>query len=273
MLAWPIGILPRIRLAGLYRLSDRQFPILYRHRDTVAIHLHGYHARLRCVDGELTLAPGDVTVSIPDAETSYDIPVSGPCWCMHVESPRAAGDGALALPTRIRPRTGERFFADRFARLVGWWSAGAATSAAAEAARAAAYEIIAAIAAHRRDGDSTAAAEGAVERATAWLTAHYRDEVSIAQLCRRLHARQDRLSAAFKRRHGCSMLEFIARKRIEHAQLLVETTELPMAAIAGMAGFADRRYFTRLFHRVTGVQPSSLRRSRLGTRTERRPQG
>jgi AraC-like DNA-binding protein len=257
MANWPIGTLPRLTIAGRFRLADRGFPHGYRHA-TLAVHLHGYRARWRCAEGEFQLQPGDLTVSPPGPETRYDIPTAGPCWCFHVEAP-TTGVRSLPLPTLHRPRPGDRFFADRFARLVGWWTAGPKDPAAAEAARAAAYEILAALAVGAGEG---ADEPTSVDRVTAWLDAHYRDEISVARLSRELRLRQDRLSAEFRRRHGCAILDYVARKRVEHAHLLVATTDLPIATVAKLVGIADRRYFTRVFRRVTGVGPRSVRSAR-----------
>jgi AraC-like DNA-binding protein len=256
---WPIGVLPRIRMAGRYRLADHDFPIGYLH-DTIAIHLHEYRARWRIGARELRVLPGDVTVSPPRTETRYDIETPGECWCVHFDDAPASSP-VLRLPVLRRPSPSERSaFSSRFARLVGW-SAGAGI-AAAEGARAALYEIIAALAA--RDGSTSGDddAPRSVERATAWLDRHYRRDIGIAALCDELGIGQDRLASAFRRHHGCTMLAYLARRRVEHAHLLLSTTAMPIATVAALVGIPDRRYFTRVFRRITGRGPAAVRRRR-----------
>lgn len=70
-------------------------------------------------------------------------------------------------------------------------------------------------------------------------------------------------SRAFRDSFGCSPLEHVIRRRIEYAQGLMLSAEVPLSQIALDCGFADQAHFCRLFRRVVGETPGSWRRARL----------
>lgn len=81
-----------------------------------------------------------------------------------------------------------------------------------------------------------------------------------------------RLSAAhfsrtFRNSFGCSPLEFVTRRRMERAQGLMLSTDLPLSRIAIDCGFADQAHFSRLFRRTVGESPRVWRRARASKAT------
>jgi transcriptional regulator GlxA family with amidase domain len=69
---------------------------------------------------------------------------------------------------------------------------------------------------------------------------------------------------SFKRRFahatGMSPLEYVHTLRLEDAKLTLETSELPIEAIANEAGYEDSSFFSRLFRRKVGLTPAQYRR-------------
>jgi YesN/AraC family two-component response regulator len=47
---------------------------------------------------------------------------------------------------------------------------------------------------------------------------------------------------------------------LQSKSLLLNTTK-PIGAIAGQVGFKDQAYFSRVFHKVTGMSPQAFRES------------
>lgn len=64
----------------------------------------------------------------------------------------------------------------------------------------------------------------------------------------------------FKHDFGTSPLQYINRKKVERAQLLLYTTAMPVKEIAYTLGFSDQSYFIRMFRKLTGVTPQNYRR-------------
>ena len=67
---------------------------------------------------------------------------------------------------------------------------------------------------------------------------------------------------------GCGLAEYIRRRRIHHAQRMLEETSLSIAEIAYAAGFSDYIHFSRVFRLVTGM---SARDYRKADRQTKRP--
>lgn len=63
---------------------------------------------------------------------------------------------------------------------------------------------------------------------------------------------------------GVRPVEFINRRRIERAQLMLASSDRNIQEIADAVGINSATYFSRLFHRVTGMSPSRYRRLLLG---------
>jgi AraC-like DNA-binding protein len=75
-------------------------------------------------------------------------------------------------------------------------------------------------------------------------------------------------SRTFRNSFGCSPLEFVTRRRMERAQGLMLSTDIPLAQIALECGLADQAHFSRLFRRVVGECPRAWRRARVSAGDE-----
>jgi transcriptional regulator GlxA family with amidase domain len=58
---------------------------------------------------------------------------------------------------------------------------------------------------------------------------------------------------------GMSPLDYVHALRLEEAKLLLETTDLPVEAIANEVGYEDTSFFGRLFRRKAGITPLQYR--------------
>lgn len=68
------------------------------------------------------------------------------------------------------------------------------------------------------------------------------------------------LARAFRRHEGTSIGERLRALRVEEAARLLVSTRLSLADIALRVGFSDQSHMSRVFRRVTGRTPGSLRR-------------
>jgi two-component system response regulator YesN len=67
------------------------------------------------------------------------------------------------------------------------------------------------------------------------------------------------LSRLFKKATGEGFNEYIVRKRIEKAKLLLETTNLKTNQIAILVGYRDTNYFSLAIKKSTGMCPKNFR--------------
>jgi len=69
----------------------------------------------------------------------------------------------------------------------------------------------------------------------------------------------DYLSRVFNRELNISPWDYLNRYRVlQSKQLLLNTAE-SVGAIARQVGFKDQAYFSRVFHKVTGMSPQGFR--------------
>ena len=59
---------------------------------------------------------------------------------------------------------------------------------------------------------------------------------------------------------GVPPMQFVRRCRTDAARMLLQTTPLPLKAIASQVGFANEYHLCRVFRQVTGVSPGSFRK-------------
>jgi AraC family transcriptional regulator len=69
------------------------------------------------------------------------------------------------------------------------------------------------------------------------------------------------LARTFRRHFGVSVGEYVRRLRVEHAKVLLGSTNHKLSVIAQAAGFADEPHFSRVFRRITGMTPGYFRTS------------
>lgn len=105
--------------------------------------------------------------------------------------------------------------------------------------------------------------------APAWLRAvrdrlaeEWRSPPSAQALAEAAGVHRVHLVRAFHDHFGCAPGEFVRRRRVALASDLLRSSELPLAHVAAMAGFADQAHMTRVFRKRGGVTPGALRRYR-----------
>jgi YesN/AraC family two-component response regulator len=98
-----------------------------------------------------------------------------------------------------------------------------------------------------------------VKQAIAYLHQNYRRPVSRWEIAEAVGVSEDYLSRVFNRELNLSPWDYLNRYRVlQSKQLLLNTTET-VGSIARQVGFRDQAYFSRVFHKVTGMSPQGFR--------------
>lgn len=63
------------------------------------------------------------------------------------------------------------------------------------------------------------------------------------------------LSSTFKKVTGDSLIEYITKKRIDNAKLLLKNNEIKISEIAEKVGYKDYYYFSKIFKKLVGIPP------------------
>jgi two-component system response regulator YesN len=68
------------------------------------------------------------------------------------------------------------------------------------------------------------------------------------------------LSRIFKQQTGISLKEYITKKKMEKARILIQTTNLPISIIAAKVGFDNFSHFSQVYKKVYGITASDARK-------------
>lgn len=88
------------------------------------------------------------------------------------------------------------------------------------------------------------------------------ENISVNKLAEMSYFSKDHFTRVFKSLIGIPPCEFIIRKRIEMAQLLLLTTDMTQSQIIEEAGFRSVTYFSRIFHKYTSYTPAEYKNLR-----------
>lgn len=102
-----------------------------------------------------------------------------------------------------------------------------------------------------------------INKAKQYINEHLSEDVSVASIASSLYITPNYLSRLFKRVTGEGCNEYIVRKRIEKAKILLETTNLKTYKIAMSVGYNDTNYFSLAFKKSTGMSPTKYREEYL----------
>ena len=86
------------------------------------------------------------------------------------------------------------------------------------------------------------------------------EAISIAELARAAGVHPVHLARVFRQHVGCSPSDYLRRRRLERAAVLLRETRRPQSDIALHCGFGDQSHFANAFKRFAGATPREYRR-------------
>ena len=98
-----------------------------------------------------------------------------------------------------------------------------------------------------------------MKRVLEHIHSHIYQNIDVDELANVACITKPYLIRLFKRESGVSPVQYINKKKVERAQLLLVTTDKPVKEIAYELGFSDHSYFIRLFHKLSGITPQEYR--------------
>ncbi len=87
-------------------------------------------------------------------------------------------------------------------------------------------------------------------------TAHY----TLSELAERVHLAPGYLCALFKKHEGCSLFEYIGRRRIDYAKRCILSYDTPLSEIAERCGFSDYHAFSHAFKLHEGISAMQFKK-------------
>ncbi|MFW5836215.1 MAG: helix-turn-helix domain-containing protein, partial [bacterium] len=100
-----------------------------------------------------------------------------------------------------------------------------------------------------------------VARVHSYIGRHLAEDIGLEQVAREVYLSPAYLSRLFHRQSGQSFVDAVTGARVERARaLLADRPVMSIAAVSRAVGYADPKYFTRVFKSRTGRTPTEYRR-------------
>jgi AraC-like DNA-binding protein len=96
-------------------------------------------------------------------------------------------------------------------------------------------------------------------RALSFIESHLGDSISVRDTASHVHLSAFHFGRMFRRSTGESPHEYLQRRRMEEALLLVARTMLPLHEVARRVGYPNQAHFTRAFRKTVGASPLRYR--------------
>jgi AraC-like DNA-binding protein len=104
-----------------------------------------------------------------------------------------------------------------------------------------------------------------VRRLKEYVETHLGEPICVQDMAAVLGLSPSHFCRSFRLSVALSPHNYVMRRRIERAQTLMLTTDVPLIRIATDCGLADQAHLNRVFRRLTGETPAAWRRIRLGS--------
>jgi AraC-like DNA-binding protein len=111
-------------------------------------------------------------------------------------------------------------------------------------------------------GDNKAIEElepGPISKAIAIIYKEYREQLYVSDLARRVHLSPKYFGDLFKENCGISVQNYINKRRIDLARIMLEDNKMNITEIGFEVGFEDPNYFARIFKKMYSISPRQYR--------------
>jgi AraC family transcriptional regulator len=98
-----------------------------------------------------------------------------------------------------------------------------------------------------------------LRRALEYIDDNLSSDLSVEEIARAAATSPFHFSRAFKLSTGDPPHRFVLRRRVERAQDLLRSSDLPLVEVALAVGFASQAHFSTVFRRCSGMSPKKYR--------------
>jgi two-component system response regulator YesN len=98
-----------------------------------------------------------------------------------------------------------------------------------------------------------------IEQTVAYLQEHYNETLSLKKLSEEIYLSPNYICSLFKEETGQNISDYLTQLRIEKAKELLGENGIKIYEVANHVGYADSRYFNKMFKKHTGMNMSEFR--------------
>ncbi|WP_431087650.1 helix-turn-helix domain-containing protein [Paenibacillus sp. 8b26] len=92
-----------------------------------------------------------------------------------------------------------------------------------------------------------------------YIQKHFQKPIAMEKMAKQFHYSTHYLVKVFKRKYGCSPIEYVVQTRINRAKSLLAETDASIREVAENVGYTNFYYFSRLFKKQTGETPTQFK--------------
>lgn len=97
-----------------------------------------------------------------------------------------------------------------------------------------------------------------------FLLENIEGDLSRNRIASEMYLNADYMGRLLKKETGLSLSEYIGKKKVTVASILLRTTTMPIIDVAQKVGIQELSYFFRLFKKETGLTPKEFRKTYTG---------
>ncbi|MBN2658941.1 MAG: PocR ligand-binding domain-containing protein [Spirochaetales bacterium] len=102
----------------------------------------------------------------------------------------------------------------------------------------------------------------AIYKSIQYLQEHYADKVTLEEVASAIYLSPAYFSKIFKEEMKITFKNYLNTLRIERSKVLMENRDIQLIDIAGLVGYEDQSYFSKVFKKITGLSPGKYRERR-----------
>ncbi|MPN57830.1 HTH-type transcriptional activator RhaS [bioreactor metagenome] len=100
-----------------------------------------------------------------------------------------------------------------------------------------------------------------------YISNHFKEDLNLDQLANQCGLNKFYLVHSFKKATGTTPINYLNQVRLQEAEKLLRTTDLPVSKIAQDVGFSSQNGFSQSFCRFKGVSPIHYRQAQRVAKT------
>lgn len=102
----------------------------------------------------------------------------------------------------------------------------------------------------------------AIYKSIQYIQEHYTEKVTLDEVAGEVYLSSAYFSKIFKEEMNISFKNYLNSLRIDKSKSLLSNSDIQLIEIAGMVGYEDQSYFSKVFKKVTGFSPGKYRERR-----------